>query len=217
MHVGSRTRGSVRRELRAHRGIGSSPRLSDLLIRTTSHLADQRDHLLALVFITPMALLAVEASGTGETFAALGFDRFADTISGALTAVAVTWGTSWFSRYASCAPSPPARRRSARSSAPTAPATHSRPRGGRHGSSCSTRAPGTYTSLFVHAVITGPVDPFSEGRRIQEPTDSGQPRSDGHLNKSDLSLRAANHQSSIDRLLCRDHSAKTRLGRQFPQ
>ncbi|MFD7204273.1 FUSC family protein [Streptomyces sp. NPDC059893] len=54
------------------------------------------NYALALVFITPMALLAVEASGSGGTVAALTFDRFTDTVIGALTAFAVTWGTSWF-------------------------------------------------------------------------------------------------------------------------
>ncbi|WLQ51970.1 FUSC family protein [Streptomyces poriferorum] len=52
------------------------------------------NHAPALVAITPMALLAV---GTGaDSVAALTADRFSDTVIGALTAVAVTWGTSWF-------------------------------------------------------------------------------------------------------------------------
>ncbi|MFD6277217.1 FUSC family protein [Streptomyces sp. NPDC060209] len=41
----------------------------------------------ALLFVTPMALLAVEASGTGGTVASLTFDRFTDTLIGAVTAL----------------------------------------------------------------------------------------------------------------------------------
>ncbi|GAB2442580.1 FUSC family protein [Streptomyces incanus] len=52
------------------------------------------NYALALVAITPMALLAVEAAG-GGTVTGIITDRFADTVIGAATAVAVTWGTSW--------------------------------------------------------------------------------------------------------------------------
>ncbi|MER5185187.1 FUSC family protein [Streptomyces sp. NPDC002896] len=51
------------------------------------------NYALALVAITPMALLAVEAAG-GGTVAGITTDRFTDTVIGAATAVAVTWGTS---------------------------------------------------------------------------------------------------------------------------
>ena len=53
------------------------------------------NYALALALITPMALLAVEAGGTGATVATLSFDRFIDTLIGAGVAVAVTWATSW--------------------------------------------------------------------------------------------------------------------------
>lgn len=52
------------------------------------------NYALALVAITPMALLAVGAGG--GSMAAIATDRFTDTVIGAATAVAVTWGTSWF-------------------------------------------------------------------------------------------------------------------------
>ncbi|MFF1460419.1 FUSC family protein [Streptomyces sp. NPDC058330] len=54
------------------------------------------NYAVALMFVTPMALLSVQASGSGETVASLTFDRFTDTLIGAAAAVAVTWGTSWF-------------------------------------------------------------------------------------------------------------------------
>ncbi|WP_371602488.1 FUSC family protein [Streptomyces sp. NBC_01220] len=52
------------------------------------------NYALALVAITPMALLAVGTSA--DSVAALTADRLSDTVIGALAAVAVTWGTSWF-------------------------------------------------------------------------------------------------------------------------
>ncbi|MGW4335439.1 FUSC family protein [Rhodococcus koreensis] len=60
------------------------------------YLLFSMNYALALVFITPMALLAVEATGAGGTVATIIFDRTLDTVIGALAAVAVTWGTSWF-------------------------------------------------------------------------------------------------------------------------
>ncbi|MFB6956964.1 FUSC family protein [Streptomyces sp. NPDC056309] len=53
------------------------------------------NYALALIAITPMALLAVGAGDTGSTVAAITSDRFTDTAIGAATAVAVTWATSW--------------------------------------------------------------------------------------------------------------------------
>ncbi|MBO3680424.1 FUSC family protein [Streptomyces sp. NEAU-YJ-81] len=67
-----------------------------LLCMVGQYLVLPMNYAFALMFITPMALLAVEASGTGGTMASLSFDRFSDTLIGAMTAVAVTWGTSWF-------------------------------------------------------------------------------------------------------------------------
>ncbi|WP_454394662.1 FUSC family protein [Streptomyces sp. JNUCC 63] len=54
------------------------------------------NYAVALLFVTPMALLSVQASGSGGTVASLAFDRFTDTLIGATTALVVTWGTSWF-------------------------------------------------------------------------------------------------------------------------
>ncbi|SCE19253.1 Fusaric acid resistance protein-like [Streptomyces sp. BpilaLS-43] len=67
-----------------------------LVCMVGQYFALAMNYAFALLFITPMALLAVEASGTGGTVASLTFDRFTDTLIGAVTAVAVTWGTSWF-------------------------------------------------------------------------------------------------------------------------
>lgn len=52
------------------------------------------NYAIGLIFITPMALLSVEASGTGGTIASISFDRFIDTIIGAGVALALTWATS---------------------------------------------------------------------------------------------------------------------------
>ncbi|MCX5395538.1 FUSC family protein [Streptomyces sp. NBC_00102] len=51
------------------------------------------NYALALIAITPMALLAVGTGGGSA--AAITADRFTDTFIGAATAVAVTWATSW--------------------------------------------------------------------------------------------------------------------------
>jgi hypothetical protein len=53
------------------------------------------NYALALIFITPMALLAVAAAGTGEAVATITLDRLIDTVIGAAAAIVVTWGTSW--------------------------------------------------------------------------------------------------------------------------
>ncbi len=54
------------------------------------------NYALALVLITPMALLAVEASGVGSSLAVLAGDRLADTVVGSAAAIAVTWAASGF-------------------------------------------------------------------------------------------------------------------------
>ncbi|MBM7365720.1 FUSC family protein [Gordonia hydrophobica] len=63
-------------------------------------LAFQLNYALALVFITPMALIAIETSDGGAiSYGQLVSDRFLDTIIGALAALAVTYATSyWFPR-----------------------------------------------------------------------------------------------------------------------
>ncbi|MFD6531751.1 FUSC family protein [Streptomyces sp. NPDC060184] len=61
---------------------------------TGQYLLFPLNYALALVAITPMALLAVGPSG-GAGVAAITADRFTDTFIGAATAVVVTWGTSW--------------------------------------------------------------------------------------------------------------------------
>ncbi|GAA4188254.1 hypothetical protein GCM10022288_14480 [Gryllotalpicola kribbensis] len=60
------------------------------------YLVFPMNYALALILITPMALLAVEAASPDASVATLTFDRFTDTVIGALSAAAVTWGTSWF-------------------------------------------------------------------------------------------------------------------------
>lgn len=66
-----------------------------IVCMTGMYLILPMNYALALICITPMALLAVEASDAGATVASLAFDRFGDTVIGAAVAVAVTWGTSW--------------------------------------------------------------------------------------------------------------------------
>ena len=54
------------------------------------------NYALTLVFITPMALLAIGASGTNAVVTEVTVDRLVDTLIGAGAAVAVTWATGRF-------------------------------------------------------------------------------------------------------------------------
>ncbi|WP_197061963.1 FUSC family protein [Sinomonas humi] len=53
------------------------------------------NYALALIAITPMALLTVAAAAPGGSVTPLLAERAIDTVIGALSAVAVTWATSW--------------------------------------------------------------------------------------------------------------------------
>ncbi|MFD4351208.1 FUSC family protein [Nocardia sp. NPDC058518] len=67
-----------------------------LVFMVGHYLAIPGNYAVALIFITPMALLPVQASGGGGSVANLTYDRVLDTVVGAVTAVAVTWATSLF-------------------------------------------------------------------------------------------------------------------------
>lgn len=59
------------------------------------YVAFPLNYSLALMFITPMALITIEASSGGMAYASLISDRFIDTVIGSLTALAVTYATSY--------------------------------------------------------------------------------------------------------------------------
>ncbi|WLP90601.1 FUSC family protein [Gordonia sp. NB41Y] len=55
------------------------------------------NYAVALIFVTPMSLLSIEATGQGGSLGSLLGDRLYDTLIGAAVAVVVTWATSrWF-------------------------------------------------------------------------------------------------------------------------
>jgi uncharacterized membrane protein YccC len=53
------------------------------------------NYFLALILVTPMSLLAIEATGQGGTPSGLLVDRLLGTLLGAAIAVAITWATSY--------------------------------------------------------------------------------------------------------------------------
>ncbi|RZL84891.1 MAG: FUSC family protein [Rhodococcus sp. (in: high G+C Gram-positive bacteria)] len=53
------------------------------------------NYFLALILVTPMSLLAIEATGQGGTPSGLLVDRLLGTLLGVAIAVAITWATSY--------------------------------------------------------------------------------------------------------------------------
>jgi cell shape-determining protein MreD len=53
------------------------------------------NYFLALILVTPMSLLAIEATGQGGTLSGLLMDRLLGTLLGVAIAVLITWATSY--------------------------------------------------------------------------------------------------------------------------